>query len=167
MIRFQGHDEIKAVLQLFHCHVDSSVSKDRFLIFCLQIEGHQDHAVELAKSQRIIIIAELLLEYFSGFAKLCQRSRNFQSCLIKSGLVPVEHTAGHGYRNACQLAGLILHHIQIGFIPLCKIQGVRYGVQIQENISVGVEFVDPAQVDLVDIRRCSGLELKCSRGLPV
>ena len=167
MICFQRHDEIKTVFEFFFCHVELAVFDDSLAILSLQIECHEDCAVKFAECQRIVLIAELLLECLACCAKLFKSCRNCDACIVKCCLVPIQCTSCHSNRNTCDTALDVLELCKAVFAPLCKVENCGNLVEIKEYASVAVELVDPALVDLVNICCCAALELKSSCSFPI
>ena len=165
---FQLVDEGKTFLELILCEVELALfGDDGLLVLRLQVVGHQDGAVILSHHQRIVVVAELFLEDGAGCLELLQGRRNFQPCLLKGCLVPVERAAGHGDRDTGDAALDVLHEVQVGVGPLGQVQGVGYGVQIQVGVPGAVVLADPVEVGLLHIRVVAG-DVLCSLGrLPV
>ena len=117
----------------------------------LKVEDHQDHTVVCAQVQRIVVIAQLLLECLACVHQVVQSLGDLgDASLIKGGHVPEEDTAGHSDRHALLCIGNVAG-CQLGIIPLRQVQIIGDAVQVDEGLAVCRVVVQPVPVDLADI----------------
>ena len=83
MVVLEGLDEVQTVNDLFLAVLALVVLDPGLAVLGLKVEGHQDHAVILTDGQRIVIIAQLLLEGLAGGDQIIIRggNRSMPACL--------------------------------------------------------------------------------------
>ena len=151
MVVLEGLDEVQAINDLLLAVLALVVLNPGLAVLGLEVEGHQDHAVILTDGQRIVIIAQLLLEGLAGGNQIIIGGGNLLNTGLLEGVhVPVEDTAGHRDGHSLQAisngAGVLG-----GIAPLAQVDDIAVLAQIDELLTRGAVLVQPVPVDLHDI----------------
>ena len=156
VVVLEGVDEVQAVNDLFLAVLALVVLDPGLAVLGLEVEGHQDHAVILTDGQRIVIIAQLLLEGLAGGNQIIIRGGNrLDAGLLEGVHVPVEDTAGHRDGHCLQAVGNDAGVLG-GIAPLAQVDDVAVLAQIDELLARGAVLVQPVPVDLHDVRTLIG-----------
>ena len=156
VVVLEGVDEVQAVNDFFLAVLALVVLDPGLAVLGLEVESHQDHAVILTDGQRIVIIAQLLLEGLAGGDQIIIRGGNrLDAGLLEGVHVPVEDTAGHRDGHCLQAVGNDAGVLG-GIAPLAQVDDVAVLAQIDELIARGAVLVQPVPVDLHDVRTLIG-----------
>ena len=156
VVIFQALDPFQTFLQLLNGVVQGAVGNPGLAVLAFQVEGHHDHAVQRAGSQRIVVIAQLFLEGLGGVQQFLLGSGVvIQASLLEGCHVPVVNTAGHSDGHSLQG---ISHSAGIQSVrgELGQIQHIGVIVQVNEALALAGVLVQPVPVDLHHVGSVAG-----------